>query len=145
MFEKGEFGNKRESHHFSPTEKTLPSANKLGHHIANIDVKYIQTPAAGEKVVTETFMIQEREELLKQHYQLDMQMKELKKNWHGMKMSMKVVNISVINFFSYFRSLPVDLELHIPQQRGPAPQCRVCSKWSSLFTEIIVIIFDLKQ
>ena len=54
-----EFGNKRESHHYSPTEKTLPSAKKLGHNIHNIDMKYIQTRAAGEKAGTETLMIRE--------------------------------------------------------------------------------------
>ena len=53
------FGNKRESHHYSLTEKTLPSVKKLGHNINNINVKYIQTRAAGEKVGTETFMIRE--------------------------------------------------------------------------------------
>ena len=73
-----EFGNKRESHHYSPTEKTLPSAKKLGHDINNIDVKYIQTRVAGEKVGTETFMIREREELLKKHYEVGKQIKQLK-------------------------------------------------------------------
>ena len=78
MLETVEFGNKRQSLHFGATEKTLPSANKVGHDIANIDVKYIQTRAAGEKVATETFMIPEREALLKKHHQLGKQMKELK-------------------------------------------------------------------
>ena len=61
-----EFENKRVSKHYSPTEKTPPSARKLGHDISNADIKYIQTRAAGEKAGTETFMIREREELLKQ-------------------------------------------------------------------------------
>ena len=73
-----EFGNKRQSHHYSPTEKTLPSAKKLGHDIDNIDVKYIQTRVAGEKVGTETFMIREWEELLKKHYEVGKQIKQLK-------------------------------------------------------------------
>ena len=84
-----EFGNKRESHHYSPTEKTLPSAKKLGHDIDNIDVKYIQTRVAGEKVGTETFMIREREELLKKHYEVGKQIKQLKKNWQSTKNSMR--------------------------------------------------------
>ena len=37
-----EFGNKRQSWHYSTTEKTLPSTNKVEHDIVNIDVKYIQ-------------------------------------------------------------------------------------------------------
>ena len=73
-----EFGNKRESHHYSQTEETLPSAKKLGHDIDNIDVKYIQTRVAGEKAGTETFMIREREELLKKHYEVGKQIKQLK-------------------------------------------------------------------
>ena len=73
-----EFDNKRVSKHYSPTEKTLPSARKLGHDISNIDIKYIQTRAAGEKVGTETFMIREREELLKQHYEVGKEIKKLK-------------------------------------------------------------------
>ena len=73
-----EFDNKRVSKHYSPTEKTLPSARKLGHDISNIDIKYIQTRAAGEKAGTETFMIREREELLKQHYEIGKEIKKLK-------------------------------------------------------------------
>ena len=73
-----EFDNKRVSKHYSPTEKTLPSARKLRHDISNIDIKYIQTRAAGEKVGTETFMIREREELLKQHYEVGKEIKKLK-------------------------------------------------------------------
>ena len=73
-----EFDNKRVSKHYSPTEKTLPSARKLRHDISNIDIKYIQTRAAGEKVGTETFMIRECEELLKQHYEVGKEIKKLK-------------------------------------------------------------------
>ena len=73
-----EFDNKRVSKHYSPTEKTLPSVRKLGHDISNIDIKYIQTRAAGEKAGTETFMIREREELLKQHYEVGKEKKKLK-------------------------------------------------------------------
>ena len=73
-----EFDNKRLSKHYSPTVKTLPSARKLGHDISNIDIKYIQTRAAGEKAGTETFMIRECEELLKQHYEVGKQIKKLK-------------------------------------------------------------------
>ena len=73
-----EFDNKRVSHHYSPTENTLPSAKKLGHDINNINVKYIQTRAAGEKAGTETFMIREREELLKKHYEVGKEIKKLK-------------------------------------------------------------------
>ena len=51
---------------------------KLRHDIDNIDVKYIQTRAAGEKAGTETFMIREREELLKKHYEVGKQIKQLK-------------------------------------------------------------------
>ena len=54
-----EFGNKRQIHQYSPTEKTFPSAKKLRHDIDNIDVKYIQTRAAEEKAGTETFRIRE--------------------------------------------------------------------------------------
>ena len=72
------FDNKRVSHHYSQTENTLPSAKKLGHNIESIDMKYIQTRAAGEKVGTETFMIREREELLKKHYEVGKQIKQLK-------------------------------------------------------------------
>ena len=74
-----EFDNKRVSKHYSPTEKTLMSARKLGHDISNIDIKYIQTRAAGEKVGTETFMIKEHEQLLKQHYEVGKE-KKLKEN-----------------------------------------------------------------
>ena len=73
-----EFDNKRVSKHYSPMEKTLLSARKLRHDISNIDIKYIQTRAAGEKVGTETFMIREREELLKQHYEVGKEIKKLK-------------------------------------------------------------------
>ena len=73
-----EFSNKRESHHYSPMEKTLPSAKKLGHDIDNIDVKYIQTRVPGEKAGTETFMIREHEELLKKYYEVGKEMKKLK-------------------------------------------------------------------
>ena len=73
-----EFDNKRVSHHYSPTEKTLPTAKKLGQDINNIDVKYIQTRAAGEKAGTETFMIREHEELLKKHYEVGKEIKKLK-------------------------------------------------------------------
>ena len=73
-----EFDNKRVSKHYSPTEKTLLSARKLGHDISNIDIKCIQTRAAGEKMGTETFMIREREELLKQHYKVGKEIKKLK-------------------------------------------------------------------
>ena len=59
-------------------EKTLPSARKLGHDISNIDIKYIQTRVAGEKVGTETFMKRECEELLKQHYEVGKEIKKLK-------------------------------------------------------------------
>ena len=73
-----EFDNKRVSKHYSPTEKTLPSARKLGHDISNADIKYIQTRVAGEKAGTETFMIREHEELLKQHYEVGKEIKKLK-------------------------------------------------------------------
>ena len=73
-----EFDNKRVSKHYSPMEKTLRSARKLGHDISNIDIKYIQTRAAGEKVGTETFMIREHEEFLKQHYEVGKEIKKLK-------------------------------------------------------------------
>ena len=73
-----EFNNKRVSKHYSPMEKTLPSARKLGHDISNIDIKYIQTRVAGEKVGTETSMKRECEELLKQHYEVGKEIKKLK-------------------------------------------------------------------
>ena len=41
-------------------------------------MKHIQKCSAGEKVATETFMIREKEALLKQHYQFGKQMQELK-------------------------------------------------------------------
>ena len=46
--------------------------------ILHIYLKYIQTRAAGEKAGTETFMIREREELLKKHYEVGKEMKKLK-------------------------------------------------------------------
>ena len=51
---------------------------KLGHDISNIDIKFVQTRAAGEKAGTETFMIRECEELLKQHYEVGKEIKKLK-------------------------------------------------------------------
>ena len=61
-----EFANKRQGRHFSTTEKIIPSA-KI---VANFSTKNIQKCSAGQKVATETFMIREKEALLKQHCQL---------------------------------------------------------------------------
>ena len=73
-----EFANKRQGRHFSATEKILPSAKIVGYDVANLSVKHIQKRSSGEKVATETFMIREKEALLKQHCQLGKQMQELK-------------------------------------------------------------------
>ena len=54
------FGSSRQASHFSPTEKTLPSAKKLGYDVAVLSVKNVTKRSMGIQKANDTFQVQEK-------------------------------------------------------------------------------------
>ena len=73
-----QFGHDREATHYSATESTLESWKKVGHDIDN-SIRVIEGESKGVKLGTKTFMLQEAEEILRQHYSIMKKMASLKK------------------------------------------------------------------
>ena len=63
-----QLGHAKEATHYSPTESTLKSWKKVGHNVVDLSVRIIEGESKGEKLGTKTFMLQEAEEILRQHY-----------------------------------------------------------------------------
>ena len=65
-----QLGHAKEATHYSPTESTLKSWKKVGHDVVDLSVRIIEGEAKGEKLGTKTFMLQEAEQILRQHYKV---------------------------------------------------------------------------
>ena len=74
-----EFGHQRAATHFSSTRKTTRGFKKVGHNITNVDIKFVQGHALGQKKASEYYILCERQSLLKEHYALGKEMEILRK------------------------------------------------------------------
>ena len=72
-----QFGNANEATHYSSTILSLKNAKKVGYD-TDLNVKIIEGQTKGVKAATQSFKLQEAEDILRNHYAVSKRLKQLK-------------------------------------------------------------------
>ena len=114
-----QFGAKENSAtHFSPTKKTSKFWKKIGHDITELNIQTVSGQTQGKKSATKTFLLDEAEHIMRQHYFLTTKMKGLRNKLNECEKAfeeiedelceMKMNKESFHHFHAYFGHLSED-------------------------------------